>query len=139
MFDLIVIGGGPAGATAALRARELGATVALVERGRLGGTCTNDGCVPTRALAKAARLVRDAAQFADYGLIGEAPRADLQALLERTRGIVDAVQAKKDLRGHLEWAGVQLRAGSGAARFASQDTLTLAGGGTVQGRSFLIC
>jgi flavin-dependent dehydrogenase len=57
MFDLIVIGGGPAGATAALRARELGATVALVEGGQMGGTCTNDGCVPTRVLAKAARLV----------------------------------------------------------------------------------
>ena len=58
MHDVIVIGGGPAGVTAALRARELGATVALVERGRLGGTCTNDGCVPTRVLAKAARLLR---------------------------------------------------------------------------------
>ena len=44
MFDVIVIGGGPAGVTAALRARELGAEVALVERAQLGGTCTNDGC-----------------------------------------------------------------------------------------------
>jgi pyruvate/2-oxoglutarate dehydrogenase complex dihydrolipoamide dehydrogenase (E3) component len=137
--DLVVIGGGPAGVSAALRARELGATVALVERGRLGGTCTNDGCVPTRALAKAARLVRDANQFADYGLIGEAPSVDLKALLDRTRAIVDAVHGKKDLRAHLEWAGVQLRAGSGPARFADPGTLTLAGGGTVQGRSFLIC
>ena len=64
-FDLIVIGGGPAGVTAALRARELGASVALVERGRLGGTCTNDGCAPTRVLAKAARLRREAGQFAE--------------------------------------------------------------------------
>jgi pyruvate/2-oxoglutarate dehydrogenase complex dihydrolipoamide dehydrogenase (E3) component len=53
VFEVVVIGGGPAGVTAALRARELGATVALVERGNMGGTCTNDGCVPTRALAKA--------------------------------------------------------------------------------------
>ena len=74
MYDVIVIGGGPAGVTAALRARELGATVALVERGNLGGTCTNDGCVPTRVLAKAARLVRDAEQFGDYGLAGGVPR-----------------------------------------------------------------
>src|SRR6266851_9304744 len=87
MFDLIVIGGGPAGATAAMRARELGATVALVERDKMGGTCTNDGCVPTRVLAKAARLVRDAEQFADYGLVGEKPAVDFAALLARTRHI----------------------------------------------------
>jgi pyruvate/2-oxoglutarate dehydrogenase complex dihydrolipoamide dehydrogenase (E3) component len=49
----VAIGGGPAGVAAALRARELGAEVILIEREKLGGTCTNDGCVPTRALAKA--------------------------------------------------------------------------------------
>src|SRR5213078_1612502 len=80
MFDLIVIGGGPAGATAAMRARELGATVALIERGQMGGTCTNDGCVPTRVLAKAARLVRDAEQYAEYGLVGEKPSVDFANL-----------------------------------------------------------
>jgi pyruvate/2-oxoglutarate dehydrogenase complex dihydrolipoamide dehydrogenase (E3) component len=57
LSELVIIGGGPAGVTAALRARELGAEVVLIERDKLGGTCTNDGCVPTRALAKAARLV----------------------------------------------------------------------------------
>ena len=62
-YGIVVVGGGPAGVTAALRARELGASVALVERGNIGGTCTNDGCVPTRVLAHAARLARDAGQF----------------------------------------------------------------------------
>ncbi len=57
--EIVVIGGGPAGVTAALRARELGSSVALVERGNMGGTCTNDGCVPTRVLAHAAHLARD--------------------------------------------------------------------------------
>ena len=51
-FDLIIIGGGPAGVTAALRGRELGASVALIERGAMGGTCTNDGCVPTCVLVR---------------------------------------------------------------------------------------
>src|SRR3989442_10355519 len=106
MFDLIVIGGGPAGATAALRARELGATVALVERGQMGGTCTNDGCVPTRVLAKAARLVRDAEQFAEYGLVGQMPTVDFAALLTRTRHIVQQIHEKKRLQSHLEQAGV---------------------------------
>jgi dihydrolipoamide dehydrogenase len=50
LSELVVIGGGPAWVTAALRARELGAEVILIEREKLGGTCTNDGCVPTRAL-----------------------------------------------------------------------------------------
>ncbi|MCB0232911.1 MAG: FAD-dependent oxidoreductase, partial [Anaerolineae bacterium] len=67
-FDLIVIGGGPAGVTAALRGRELGASVALIERGSMGGTCTNDGCVPTRVLARAARLMSNAGQYSAYGM-----------------------------------------------------------------------
>src|SRR6185436_2736026 len=81
MYEVIVIGGGPAGVTAALRARELGANVALVERGRMGGVCTYDGCTPTRVLAKAARLVRDAEQFAEYGLGSCTPTVDWPALL----------------------------------------------------------
>ena len=52
MSELVVIGGGPAGVTAALRAWELGAEVILIEREKLGGTCTNGGYVPTRVLAK---------------------------------------------------------------------------------------
>jgi pyruvate/2-oxoglutarate dehydrogenase complex dihydrolipoamide dehydrogenase (E3) component len=60
LSELVVIGREPAAVTAALRARELGAEVILIEREKLGGTCTNDGCVPTWVLAKAARLVRDA-------------------------------------------------------------------------------
>jgi len=59
-FEVAVIGGGLAGVTATLRARELGASVALVERGNLGGTCTNDGCVSICVLACAARFARDA-------------------------------------------------------------------------------
>src|SRR6476646_10607077 len=110
MFDLIVIGGGPGGVTAALRARELGATVALVERGRLGGICTNDGCVPTRVLARAARLVRNADQFDDYALVGERPTIDFPKLLERTRAIVEKIQDKKQLRQHLSHAGVSIYA-----------------------------
>src|SRR6478672_3831151 len=89
IFDVVILGGGPAGVTAALRARELGATVALIERGNMGGTCTNDGCVPTRVLAKAARLMRDAQQFGDYGLLlDKAPQVDFAAVMARTQHVV---------------------------------------------------
>src|SRR3984893_2942413 len=101
MFALIVIGGGLAGTTAALRARELGADVALVERGQLGGTCTNDGCAPTRVLAKTARLVRDSSKFSEYGLEGERPTLNWERLLARTHYVVNALHEKKQLLGHL--------------------------------------
>src|SRR5512134_1123391 len=95
--EVIVIGGGPAGVTAALRARELGAQVALVERDRMGGTCTNDGCVPTRVLAKAARLMRDTEQFDGYRLSVDRPRLDFARLIRRAQQVVYAVHEKKQL------------------------------------------
>src|SRR5215218_8932979 len=108
MFDVIVVGGGPAGVTAALRASELGAKVALVESGNLGGTCTNDGCVPTRVLAKAARLVRDTEQFSAYGLEAERPTVDFARLLERTQEIVYRIHEKKQLLSRLAQSGVSV-------------------------------
>jgi pyruvate/2-oxoglutarate dehydrogenase complex dihydrolipoamide dehydrogenase (E3) component len=134
-----VVGGGPAGVTAALRARELGAGVALVERGELGGTCTNDGCVPTRVLAHAARLVRDAEQFADYGLVGEPPEVDFPRLLGRVRALVDEVHEKKRLRERLEAAGVLVIDGSGEARFAGENSLALGDGRRLEAEKFVLC
>jgi pyruvate/2-oxoglutarate dehydrogenase complex dihydrolipoamide dehydrogenase (E3) component len=128
MTDLIVIGGGPAGSTAALRARELGASVTLIERDRLGGVCTNDGCVPTRALAHAARLLRNTDQYADYGLIGQAPELDFPALLARTQAIVHKVHDKKQLLKHLRASGVTVYERAGAASFVDAHTVRLGGG-----------
>jgi pyruvate/2-oxoglutarate dehydrogenase complex dihydrolipoamide dehydrogenase (E3) component len=139
MFDVIVIGGGPAGVTAALRARELGAGVALVERGNMGGTCTNDGCVPTRVLAKAARLVRDAEQFADYGLVGAPPAVDFARVLNRTQRIVYEVQEKKQLRRQLEVAGASVMDQAGDARFVDAHTLALGDGSRISGEKFVVC
>jgi pyruvate/2-oxoglutarate dehydrogenase complex dihydrolipoamide dehydrogenase (E3) component len=138
-YDVAVIGGGPSGMTAALRARELGASVVLVERGNLGGTCTNDGCVPTRVLARAARLVRDAEQFADYGLQAERPSVDFARVLARTQQVVYQVQEKKQLLGHLEQVGVKALSGVGNARFLDPNHLGLADGTVIGAEKIILC
>ena len=75
-FDLLVVGGGPGGYVAAIRAAQLGMKTALVEKAQLGGVCLNWGCIPTKALLRSAdvlRLVRGAAQF---GVKAAQPQAD---------------------------------------------------------------
>ncbi len=138
-FEVAVVGGGPAGVTAALRARELGASVALVERGNLGGTCTNDGCVPTRVLAHVARLVRDAGQYAEYGLEGRPPAVDFARVLNRTQRIVYEVQEKKQLKSRLEAAGVHVFDHAGDARFVDENALALGDGTSIRAGKFVLC
>lgn len=137
-YDLIVIGGGPAGSTAALRARELGASVALIERGAMGGTCTNDGCVPTRVLARAARLMANASQYADYGMDVARPELDFQRLMARTQAIVYEIHEKKQLVAHLEASGAAVYAGVGEARFVDPHTVEIPDGRRFHGEKFIL-
>jgi pyruvate/2-oxoglutarate dehydrogenase complex dihydrolipoamide dehydrogenase (E3) component len=137
--DIVVIGGGPAGVTAALRASELGAKVALVERNQLGGTCTNDGCVPTRFLAHAARLIREASQFSDYGLVAEEPKLDFSRLMSRTQDKIGEINEKKGLTAHLEEFGVQVFSEVGEAKFADGHTIEIASGKKLEGKKIILC
>ncbi len=139
MYDVLVIGGGPAGVTAALRASELGAQVALVERGRLGGTCTNDGCVPTRVFARAARLMREAEQFELYGLLGGQPVLDFPALLSRTQQVVYQIHEKKQMIDHLHQGGVTVYGETGPAHFEDPHTILLGDGTRLEAAKFILC
>ena len=136
---IIVIGAGPAGVTAALRACELGADVALIEGGSLGGTCTNDGCVPTRVLARAARLARNARQFGEYGLTSVDMSVDFRRLLDKAQQVVYTVHEKKQLHSHLEAAGVELYTGHGPAHFVDPHTVELADGTQLSAGKFILC
>jgi pyruvate/2-oxoglutarate dehydrogenase complex dihydrolipoamide dehydrogenase (E3) component len=137
-FDLIVIGGGPAGVTAALRGAELGAGVALVERRRLGGTCTDDGCAPTRVLAKAARLLRDSRQLGRYGIASTPPAVDLAALMAATQRTVYQLHEKKQLLAHLERAGVTVVEDAGDTMFAGPHTIKLGRESPLEGDRFIV-
>lgn len=89
-FDLVVIGGGPGGYVAAIRAAQLGMKVACVEkRGALGGTCLNAGCIPSKALLQSSHHYEMASQkFADHGIIASGLEVDLETMLKRKDKVV---------------------------------------------------
>src|SRR5215207_6626710 len=98
MVDVVVIGGGPAGVLAALRAGDLGAKTALITRDEFGGMAANDGPVPVRTLAHAARLIRDARQLGRYGIAVGEPQLDYSRLLARVQEVVNDVRAHSTFR-----------------------------------------
>jgi pyruvate/2-oxoglutarate dehydrogenase complex dihydrolipoamide dehydrogenase (E3) component len=117
-ISLLVAGGGPAGITAALQARELGAQVTLLESGRIGGTSLNRGPAPIRTLARAARLARDWSSWSSFGLQGPAPVPDLPAVLANSDRVARYAHGKKDIAGHLRRKGIDLIEDLGPVCFA---------------------
>lgn len=88
-YDLIVIGSGPGGYPAAIRASQLGLNVAIVEKESLGGVCLNWGCIPTKALLKSAQVYEYLKHSANYGLNATGVSADFGAVISRSRGVAD--------------------------------------------------
>jgi dihydrolipoamide dehydrogenase len=92
-FDLIVVGGGPGGYVAAIRAAQLGMKAALVEGAHLGGICLNWGCIPTKALLRTAEIYHYATHAEQFGLKVEGVSVDLGAVVKRSRGIAKQLNA----------------------------------------------
>lgn len=91
-YDLLVIGSGPGGYVAAIRASQLGLKTAIVERSELGGICLNWGCIPTKSLLKSAQVFEYAKHAAEYGVtIDNEPKADFQKMVERSRGVAEGM------------------------------------------------
>jgi dihydrolipoamide dehydrogenase len=88
-YDVIVLGSGPGGYPAAIRASQLGKKVAIVERESLGGICLNWGCIPTKALLKSAQVYEYAKHAADYGVDVSDPKQNFDKIIKRSRGVAD--------------------------------------------------
>lgn len=88
-YDLIVLGSGPGGYPAAIRASQLGKKVAIVERESLGGICLNWGCIPTKALLKSAQVFEYTKHAADYGIEVNDPKQNFGNVIKRSRGVAD--------------------------------------------------
>ena len=86
-FDLVVIGSGPGGYVAAIRASQLGLKVAIVERENLGGICLNWGCIPTKALLRSAEVFHLMERAKDFGLSASGASFDFDAIIQRSRGV----------------------------------------------------
>ena len=127
-MDVVVIGAGPAGLSAALRAAELGARTVLVTRGEFGGMAANDGPVPVRTLAQAARLLRETRQLGQYGIEVSEPILDYPRLLARVREVVQNVREHSMRREQVERLGVTIYEKSGTARFIDPNTIETGSG-----------
>ena len=139
MIDVVVIGGGPAGMTAALRAADLGAETVLVTRDEFGGMAANDGPVPVRTLAHAARLLRDARSLGRYGILVGEPLLDYTRLLARVGEVVEEVRAHSTFRTLLDGLGVVVNERCGVARFTDAHTLETESGLRWRANKFVIC
>ena len=90
-YDIIVVGSGPGGYVAAIRASQLGLKTAVVEKESLGGICLNWGCIPTKALLKSANVFEYINHAADYGITVKDSKADFGAMVDRSRGVADGM------------------------------------------------
>src|SRR5512133_1273476 len=114
-FDVVVVGGGPGGYPAAMRAAQYGLKVALIEKERPGGVCLNWGCIPTKAMLRSADVLETVQHAADFGVLADNVRLDYSTVLKRkdtivkglTDGVAGLLKANKVtwIRGHARFTG----------------------------------
>jgi pyruvate/2-oxoglutarate dehydrogenase complex dihydrolipoamide dehydrogenase (E3) component len=137
--DVLVIGAGPAGTTAAIRAADLGAKTALVTRDAFGGMSANEGPIPVRTLAHAARLAREAKQLPLYGIRAPDPTLDYAQLVARAREVVDETRKHSNLLDKVRETNVVLYEHAGTASFATPHTVRSERGPTFRADRVVIC
>jgi pyruvate/2-oxoglutarate dehydrogenase complex dihydrolipoamide dehydrogenase (E3) component len=133
-YDLVVVGAGAGGLTGARFAARVGARVAIVERQRVGGDCTWTGCVPSKALLRAARAAQEVRMARRFGIVAGEPRTDMSAVREYVRAAIGQVY-ERETPDVLEREGITVV--EGTAAFVDSHTLT-SGGRTLSARAFLI-
>lgn len=126
-FDMLVVGGGAAGLTAAGMSAALGAKTALIEAKQLGGDCTWHGCVPSKSLLKAARIAHELRHASRFGLTASPGELDLGRVMARVRAIRQQVYDDADAPPHFEKLGVEVL--TGRARFVSPHTVEVSNRG----------
>ena len=139
MLDVVVIGAGPAGVIASLRAARLGARTALITRDEFGGMAANDGPVPVRTLAQAARLIREARQLPRYGITSGELSLDYSRLLARVHEVTEDVRNHSLLRDDLDAAGVAIHERAGTARFVDPHTVESDNAPRLRADKVIIC
>jgi dihydrolipoamide dehydrogenase len=121
-YDLIVLGSGPGGYVAAIRAAQLGLKVAIVERENLGGICLNWGCIPTKALLRSAEIYHYMQHAGDYGLTAANISADIDAVVKRSRGV--AKQLNQGVTHLMKKNKITVHMGDGKLLAANRLTVT---------------
>jgi len=127
-YDLIVLGSGPGGYVAAIRAAQLGLKTAIVERELLGGICLNWGCIPTKALLRSAEIYHYMQHAKDYGLVADKISADLDAVVKRSRGV--AKQLNQGVTHLMKKNKITVHMGTGKLTGKGKLTVTAADGKT---------
>src|SRR3977135_2945031 len=131
-YDLAIIGAGSGGLTAATFAARLGARVALIEKGRVGGDCTWTGCVPSKALLKAAKIAHHVRTASHYGIMSQAPVTDMARVQEYLDAAIQQIY-KATTPEELRQKGMDVYLGP--ARFVDRVSI-LAGDKTIRSKHF---